>query len=339
MAAMTRKSLGVMLVAATIGAAGADAQSVKFAELGIVADAPVYIAIEKGYFREAGIEVALERFNSAAQATAPLSTNQVQVSGGATSAALFNAFARGWAVRIALGRTGDRPGFSSDTLSVRTDLKDSVKALQDLKGLKIAINAPAAGLQYMVGKMLESAGLTLRDVEIVYMPWPNMGPAFDTKAIDAGALVEPFAAQYAERGVAFPFKRAADVITTPPLEVSVILYNADWASLNVDQANAFTVGYMRGAREYHDAMKGGARRKEVVATLVKYTRLKEPALYEKIQWSYLDPNGDIDLASLRDQQDFHAREGSIPKKVDIDAMIDGRFLAHALQKLGRVPAK
>jgi NitT/TauT family transport system substrate-binding protein len=198
---MTKRLLGAMLAAAIAGATSADAQSIKFAELGIVADGPVYIAIEKGYFREAGIDVTLERFNSAAQATAPLSTNQVQVSGGATSAALFNAFARGWSVRIALGRTGDRPGFSSDTLSVRNDLRDSVKTLQDLKGRKIAINAPAAGLQYMVGKMLESAGLTIRDVEVVYMPWPNMGPAFDTKAIDAGALVEPFAAQYAERGV------------------------------------------------------------------------------------------------------------------------------------------
>ena len=40
------------------------------------------------------------------------------------------------------------------------------------------------------------------------MPWPNMGPAFDRKAIDAGTMVEPFVAQYQERGQAFPFKRA-----------------------------------------------------------------------------------------------------------------------------------
>ena len=58
------------------------------------------------------IEVTLGHFNSAAEAMAPLSTDQIQVAGGATSAALFNAFARGWPVRIAFSRTADRPGFS-----------------------------------------------------------------------------------------------------------------------------------------------------------------------------------------------------------------------------------
>jgi NitT/TauT family transport system substrate-binding protein len=332
---MTKRWTGLILLAAIVGSAAAEAQTVKFADLGIDADGPVYIGIEKGYFRDAGIEVALEHFNSAAQSTAPLSTNQVQVAGGATSAALFNAFARGWPVRIVFDRTQDRPGFAPDTLSVRRDL--GIKTLEDLKGRKIAINAPGGGLQYVLGKMLESVGLTFRDVEIVYMPWPNMGQAFETKAIDAGMLVEPFSTQYAERGVASTFKRA-DVIT-PPLEIAVNLYNIDWANRNIDQANAFAVGYLRGVRDFYDAMKGGAQRKDVVSILVKYTRLKDPALYDKTQWGYVDPNGEIDRESLRDQADWHARQGSLAQKVDIDPMIDSRFLDHALQKLGRVGAK
>jgi NitT/TauT family transport system substrate-binding protein len=333
---MTLLWFGVMLIAAIVGSTAAGAQSVKFAELGIDADGPVYIALEKGYFRDAGIEVTLERFTSAAQAMAPLSTNQIQVAGGAPSAALFNAFSRGWPVRIVFSRTADHPGFSVDTLSVRTDLQSVVKTLQDFKSRKIAVNAPNAGLQYMVGKMLESVGLTIRDVNVVYMPWPNMGPAFTTQAIDAGALVEPFVTQYAESGVAFPFKRAADVITNPPFEVAVILYNADWADQHPDQAKAFAVGYLKGARDYYDAMKGGTQRKDVVATLMKYGRLKDPALYDKMQWGYADPNGDFDIRSLRDQQDWHASQGSVPNKVDVGAMIDHRFLDYALQKLGRV---
>ncbi len=332
---MTRLWCVVTFIAAIVGSTAAGAQSVKFGALGIDADGPVYIAIDKGYFRDAGIEVTLEPFNSAAQAMAPLSTDQIQVAGGAASAALFNSFARGWPVRIVFARTGDRPGFSTDTLSVRSGLHD-VKTLKDLKGRTIAINVPNAGLAYMVGKMLESVGLTIRDVNVVYMPWPNMGPAFQTGAIDAGALVEPFVTQYAENGAAVPFKRAAEVITNPPFEVAVILYNDDWAKQHPDQANAFAVGYLKGARDYYDAMNGGPRRKEVVATLVKYGRLKDSALYDKIQWGYVDPNGEFDIKSLRDQQDWHASNGSVPKKVDIDAMIDHRYLDYALQKLGKV---
>lgn len=324
------------LAALILLGAGAQAQPVKFGELGILADAPVYIAIERGFFREAGIEVELERFAGAAQATAPLSTNRLQVAGGGVSAALFNAFARDWPVRIAFGRTGDRPGFSSDTLILRSDLQDRVRRPRDLKGLRIAINAPAAALHYMVGRMLESDGLTIRDVELVFMPWPNMGPAFETKAIDAGAVVEPFAALYAQRNIAVPFRRAAEVLTSPPLDVSVILMSLDWANAKPEQARAFAVGYLRGVRVYHDAMRGGPERAAVVQLLTRRTSMTDPAQYDQVQWSYADPNAEIDLASLRDQQAFLAGIGAVQRPQPVERMIDRRFLDHALQRLGRV---
>src|ERR1700742_1943961 len=165
-----------MLLALVLGllAIPASAEPVKIGDLGILADPPYYIAIEKGYFKDAGVEVSLERFNSAAQATAPLSTNQVQVVGGGVSAALYNAFARDWPVRIAMARTRDMPGFSTDTLVLRNDLKDKIKSPKDLKGRMIAINAPASVLHYMLAKLMESEGLTIDDVQTLSMPWPSM---------------------------------------------------------------------------------------------------------------------------------------------------------------------
>src|SRR6478735_4100813 len=83
-------------------------------------------------------------------ADAPLSTNQVQVVGGGVSAALYNAFARGWPVRIAMARTRDWPGYSSDTLVLRNDLKSTVTSARQLKGKMIAINTPASVLHFML---------------------------------------------------------------------------------------------------------------------------------------------------------------------------------------------
>jgi NitT/TauT family transport system substrate-binding protein len=329
--------IAVIVLAFT--ALGATAETVKIGHLGIVADAPFYLAIENGYFKEAGVDVELERFNSAAQATAPLSQNQVQVVGGGMSAALFNAFGRGWPVRIAIPRTRDVPGYSSDTLILRSDLRDSVKGLQDLKGKKIAVNAPSGALHYMVAKMLESANLKLSDIDLVVMPWPNMGPALETKAIDAGAVVEPFAALYNEKNIAFPFRRAAQVLTHPYFEVSVILFNSDWSDRNPDQARAFTVAYLRGARDYYEAMRGGPNRKHVVDVLIKYTTLKDPAQYDKIQWEYVDPNIEFNVESMQDQEDWYAAQGAVTKKVPIESMIDRQFVDYAIGKLGRIPVK
>ena len=311
-------------------------ETVTISDLGIAADAPVYVAIEKGYFKESGIEAKRMKFASAAETTAALSTGELQFSGGAVSAGLFNAFARGWPVRIVMSRTRDRPGHSSNTLVVRSDLKDQIRSMADLKGRKVAINAPAAGLAYMLGGMLEAEKLSIKNVEVVYMPWPNMGPAFDRKAIDAGTMVEPFVAQYEERGLAFPFKRAADRFTKPPLEISVMLVNKEWMDKNLKLASDFTVAYFKGLRYVYDAImvEGGKNRAEVIDIVSRNTRVKDKSVLERIQWSYMDPNGTVERESLREQQDWHAKQGTIPKKVNIDDIIDDRLVRYAIGQLG-----
>ena len=329
--------LSVLAVTAALsGGVPAMAQPVTVGELGITADAPFYIGLERGYFAAEKVEVKLQRFRSAADATAPLSTDQIQVAGGGPSAGLFNAFDRDWPVRIAMARTRDMPGFSSDTLLLRPDLQDSVKGLADLKGKTIAVNAPYGALHYMMGRMMDSVGMSINDVKIVYMSWPDMGQALDTKAIDGGLVTEPFAARYSQRKTAIVFRHAADVLRNPPLEVSVILYSKQWTDENPDQAKAFTVAYLRGVRDYYDAMKGGKERAAVVDILTKYTRLKDKPVYDQMQWSYMDPNAELSKASLVDQQDWYARYGAVKKKVDIDKMIDTRFIDYALGRLGRV---
>jgi NitT/TauT family transport system substrate-binding protein len=317
----------------------AAAQEVKVGDLGILADAPFYIAIEKGYFKQEKVEVSLERFQSAAQATAPLSTNQVQVVGGGVSAALYNAFARDWPVRIAMARTRDWPGYSSDTLVLRNDFKNTVTSAKQLKGKVIGVNAPASVLHFMLARLLESEGLTINDVSTINMAWPNMGPGMETKALDGGMVVEPFATQFAAKNISFPFRRAADFMKDPPLEVSVMLYSKGWMDKNPDQVKAFTVAYLRGVRDYVDAMKGGPKRPEVVDICAKYTSLKDRAMYDKMQWSYMDPNGEISFAGLRDQQEWYAKHGFVASKANIEAMADRRFLDYALEKLGRVDDK
>ena len=324
--------LGLLAVPAT-------AEPVKIGDLGILADAPFYIAIEKGYFKEAKVEVSLERFQSAAQATAPLSTNQVQVVGGGVSAALYNAFSRNWPVRIAMARTRDWPGFSSDTLVLRNDLKSSVTSAKQLKGKMIAINTPASVLHFMLAKLMESEGLTIDDVQTISMAWPNMAPGMETKALDGGMVVEPFAAQFSAKNISFPFKRASDFMKSPPLEVSVMLYSKGWIDKDPDQVKAFTLAYMKGVRDYVDAMKGGPKRAEVVDICIKYTSLKDKAMYDKMQWSYMDPNGEISFDGLRDQQEWYAKHGFVATKANVEAMTDRRFLDYALEKLGRVDDK
>ena len=203
----------------------------------------------------------------------------------------------------------------------------------------IAVNTPASVLHFMLARLMESEGLSIDDVSTINMAWPNMAPGMETKAIDGGMVVEPFATQFTAKNISFPFKRAADFMKSPPLEVSVVLYSKGWTDKNPDQAKAFTLAYLKGVRDYVDAMKGGPKRAEVVDICVKYTSLKDKAMYDKMQWSYMDPNGEISFDGLRDQQDWYAKHGFVATKANIEAMTDRRFLDYALEKLGRVDDK
>ena len=80
--------IAVILLAST--AFGAAAQPVKIGHLAIVADAPFYLAIEDGYFKQEGVEVELERFNSAAQAV-----KRAQISFQRTEPCKWTSLARG----------------------------------------------------------------------------------------------------------------------------------------------------------------------------------------------------------------------------------------------------
>ena len=62
-------------------------------------------------------------------------------------------------------------------------------------------------------------------------------------------------------------------------------------------------------------------------------------MYDKMQWSYMDPNGAISFDGLRDQQDWYAKHGYVATKANIEAMTDRRFLDYALEKLGRAGDK
>lgn len=326
--------LAGVAVASTAGVAGAG--PVVFGDLGILGDAPFYIAQEKGYFAQQKLEVATEPFDSAATAMLPLSTNKLQAVAGGLSAGLFNAFGRDLPLRIAFGNTRDMPGFSTDMLLLREDLRGHVTTIKDLRGRKIALNAKAGSLEYILGRVLQTEGLALGDVDLTYLSWPNQGTAFANKGIELGAFSEPFGSLYTEQKLAFPLWRAADVLRNPFVQVSVVLFNKSWMDSDPEQARAFALAYVQGMRYYYEAMKGGANRQDVIDILARHTTLKDKLLLNRIQWSYIDPNGDVTMESLRDQIDWFGKQGELSQPVALDKMVDRRYLEFVHEKLGHV---
>ena len=88
-------------------------------------------------------------------------------------------------------------------------------------------------------------------------------------------------------------------VAYPNQQVAVILYSGDFARKQ-DLATRFMAAYLR-VRDYNDAFtkQDAARRAEVIEILAEYTTIKDRALYEKVVMPGLDPNGKVNVDSLK----------------------------------------
>jgi NitT/TauT family transport system substrate-binding protein len=317
-----------------LGAAAAAAEAPVAVTVGAVPSIPAaatYIAIEKGYFRDAGIEVRIENIDSASQAVAVLATNRMQVVEGAFPVGYFNALAKELPVVLALER-GSSPLYHN--FLVRTDLKDAIKSVADLKGRMVAIVAPGSIIVYETGKVLESAGLTLHDVTVKYIPFTQMAVAFANKAIDAAIMVPPFGDAVVEQGLAVRWLDPDDVIRPQPMAILVYMINTDWAAKNRDLARAYFVAVLRGAREYCQAYHDGPNRAEVVEIMMKHGAVSDRALLDKMPWPARDPDGRFSVDSLVDLQDWFYKEGLATAKFPASRLVDASYAEYAREKLG-----
>jgi NitT/TauT family transport system substrate-binding protein len=315
--------LGLALFVLLPSMARGQAETVKLGDLAAISNAAIYIAIEKGFFKEQGVNTEITNFDSAAKMVPALVAGELEVSVGSASAGLFNAVAQQAPFRIVADKGQAREGYGFSLLAVRKDLVDSgqVKTFKDLKGNKIAILAKGNIQHYLVGKMAEEVGLTINDVELSFLGAPNQVTAFETKAIDAAYAVEPWVARFTDRGVAVRFRTPDQVKGLGPVQVGVIIYSGKFINERRPVAQRWMNGYLKAAELFHNK---GTKDPEIAAILEKYTKVPAKVIQAAIP-PYQDPNGRPLRENLANQAQWFAANG-MQQKVSIDNALDLSFL-------------
>ena len=305
---------------------------------GAATDVGFFIADKKGYFRQEGLAVNMTNFDTAAKMVAPLGVGQLDIGGGGPSAGLYNAIARGVDIKIVADKGSTPAGHGFQPLMIRKDHIDSgrFKSLADLKGMKVAISAPGSGSSTTLNEAVKRGGIPLKDVEQVYLAFPQQVLALQNKAIDASFTTEPNATEAEKRGAAVRFM--GDDIIYPNHQVAVILYSGMFLKKNPDAGKRFMRAYVRALRDYNDALKdgrlAGPNAEEVIAILTEYTNIKDPAVYRQITAHGCNPDGFVNIPTLATDLDFFKATGDIEGKVTIDQVVDNSFVEAAVKDLG-----
>jgi NitT/TauT family transport system substrate-binding protein len=300
-------------------------------------DAPLWIADRYGYFKDEGLSVQFLTFSSGEQMIAPLSTGQLDVGGGSAAASLYNAVARGADVRLVADLGSDPPGYGFNQMIVRADLVKSgkYKSIKDAKGLTIATNALGSPSSTQLVKFLAKGGLTVDDVKHIYLPYTQHEVALKNGSLDLASTIEPFATDAIKSGVAV--KAAGDDEFYVNQEISVIMYGGAFVRDHRDQGVKFMRAYIRGVRFYNDALANGKLAGPNSAAVIKLlndeTKM-DPAVLRDIIPPGTNPDGKLNVASLREDLAYFKSVGLIEGNVTADQTVDASFAAEARKSLG-----
>lgn len=322
--------------AATTPSAGGKTTTVRFGSPGLVSDAGVFVAIEKGYFRDLGLEVQIQPFQSGPLMIPPLAAGDLEVGGGVISPGLLNANERGITMKMVATKGSSRQGFEFSRVTIRKDLLDSgkVKEVKDVKGMKVAVPSLKSGAEAQVQYFMEQAGLTNKDVEMIALAFPDMIAAYSNKAIDLAVQTEPTLNTSVDQGLAVRWAPGAMSVfyKTGDYQASTLVFS-DAFMKNGDLARKFMVGYIKGVRDYNDAFVKNKNKDEIITMLTKYSE-KNRDLYGKMEMPYLDPDGKINVPSMQKDFDYFKLREYYTGSIQLQTLIDAQYIDYAVQQLG-----
>jgi NitT/TauT family transport system substrate-binding protein len=311
--------------------ASASTQKVKCAYVAIMNFGPLYVAIERGFMKEENIEVEMLKVASGADAMAFLAQGTLDVGGVGIGASTFNAFNKGFDLRI-VSSAAIQPQKDGPTVIVlRKDLRDSgkVKSISDLKGMKVAI-AGGVGTTgaYFVAKALKEAGMAIKEIEIINLANPDMPLAFEKGAVDAALVGPPYSDQITAggKGVLLTKDMAPAAMTT------VFMYSGRFINERTEVAKRFMIALVKGSR----AMQGDQYLDPAnIKAYLKYVTATEGAIRRSRPQVY-DPDLRVYIDSIKNMEEIFRWAGwtNYTAVIPQDKMADPSFAEQAVKALG-----
>jgi NitT/TauT family transport system substrate-binding protein len=294
-----------------------------------------FIGLERGYYREVGLDVEIVPFEGATEMIAPLASSQIDVTNADAGTTVFNALGRDLPLHFVAEGNRTTPGHSNLAWVIRKDLADSgaLRDLADLRGKRISPRARGSLVDMLAHRTLALAGLGPDDVDLQYILSPNVMPAFANGALDAAILGEPLVGAAADQGLGVRWRGMDELFGS--FQNTLVMYSPTMTTQRQDVGRRFMAAYVRALRDHIDAFATGKDQDAVIAILTKHTAIRDPAVYKKMVLPDFDPNGQMDLQSIREQMDWYVANGFIPNPVALERFVDTSYLDYALGVVGR----
>lgn len=290
---------------------------------------PLFIAIEKGYFREQGIETVATQFTSGTDIITQTAAGQLDVGPSGLGASTLNIIKRGADLRAVASQHSESQPMATPLVVAKKKYDDGTfRKVTDLKGKKVAINGKGVATEYWLYSALKKNGLTMKDIDLQVVSFDQVAAALDSGALDGAMLSEPWPTLAEQKNL---IQRLADDFLTNA-QGTAVFFNLKWAKES-GVAERWLAAWLRGAR---DLTPQGYARDDNAAILEKYTKTPKDII-KATKPPIHNPNGTLNLDDMKAQQEYFLGSGALTytEPIDLSTIVDNSFVEGALKIIGK----
>src|SRR6516164_6854415 len=182
----------LVCVAILAASAIAHAEEPMKATIGVLrlsSSAPVFIAEDKGYFRDAGLNIELKFFDAAQPIAVATTSGDIDFGVTAFTAGLYNLAGKG-TLKVIGGMSREKPGYPLiGYFASNNAYAAGLKSPKDLVGKRVAVTQVGSSFHYSLGLLADKYGFRLSDVKIVPLQsLSNAAAALKGETVDAALL-------------------------------------------------------------------------------------------------------------------------------------------------------
>lgn len=302
----------------------------KVGVLRLSSSAPVFIAQDKGYFKEAGLDIELKFFDAAQPIAVATASGDVDVGITAFTAGLYNLAGKG-TLKVIGGMSREKAGYPLiGYFASNNAYAAGLKTPKDLAGKRIAVTQTGSSFHYSLGLLADKYGFKLADLKVLPLQsLSNAAAALKGETVDAALLPVSTARKLMDDGGA---KLLGWVGDETPWQLGAVFASPKTLA-NKPLVTKLLAALARADREYHDvilaSIKDGKaqvddKTKPLLEIIAKYTNL--PVEQVVGNCAYIDPDGKLDVRNVANQIDWLQEQGFVDKGFNVDAIIAKEFV-------------
>lgn len=330
---MRRSAVLLCFAAALLWTPARAADVLRIGLLHTLSPAPLYIAMERGYFRDEGLDASFRFFEAAQPIAAAAVSGDIDVGITALTGGFFSLAGRG-TLKVIAGGLHEQPGYEGTAILASRKAYDAgLTSAARLAGHSLGITQFGSSFHYMAGRIAEREGFALKDLTLRPLQGiGNMVAAVRTGQVDATMAVASMARPLDAAGEARIIGWAGDLV---PYQITAVFAPSRMLDARPDTLRRFVRAYRRGVADYRDGFlrldpAGKPVRDAKTAALIpliqKYVYAGDPDGPRKIEEGvgYYGEDARLDVEDVAAQLRWFTGQGLVKGQIEPADVIDTR---------------